>query len=402
VRSISLLEDKVLKAQSEDEKNDYRQQLAGAFSYVGDFGKAVQIFSEAFPNTRPADISSEDILALRKALPLQNAVEALCTAARSQRVVIINEAHHHPEHRAFIQRVLPCLKNAGFKYAAFETIGEESAALNARGYVTRETGWYSQEPQMARLINSAMKFGFSAIRYESRKQCEGCSVEDSVDSREEQQAANLVEEIFAKDKQAKALIVVGFAHAYKYQLQGSPKSRWMAARLWEKTGIEPYTVEQLSEDFALNAWNPHYEPLMDVSNRTSMLVEVSKHWELVPQFFKPPLAKTETLRPAIDAVVLHPRQTAVATRWEWLETPQNEQTIVTIHPKISEAAKSGLVQAFPEDSFDKQNDIPLDQAMFEAGKPTQLVLPNGRYRLRIWNSVGEIVGEKSAFLNNSK
>ena len=326
LKLVAALEKQVDSSSSEEARNGFKQELAWNLSFVGDYGRATQTFASAFSPPAPAQPTAEDAAALRSGLPFLDPVESICAAVESRRILIVNEAHHHPDHRVLGQRLLPCLKRLGFKYAAFETLGEETEAINARGFVTRNTGWYSAEPQMARLINDALRLGFKVVRYEARNFCSSCTQDDQIDQREEEQASNLESEIFKRDEKAKAFIWVGFAHAYKHQLTDSGKSRWMAARLWEKTGIEPYSVEQISEGFALNSWNQYYETLMQPEYpKQSVFLDVAARWSFIPTFFQPSIAHTFDLKPAVDALVLHPRQTLKSTRWQWLETPPEEQ-----------------------------------------------------------------------------
>jgi hypothetical protein len=383
------MEARVRSSGSENERNGLKQQLAGYQSYVGDFALAVETMASAFslPQQPP---SPNDAELLRKNVTLHDPVSHICSAMKTRRILIINEAHHQPNHRAFGRRLLACLRELGFRYAAFETIGEESDAINARGFVTRNTGWYSLEPQMARLINTSLDLGFRVVRYETRNNCNNCSIEDDIDAREEDQALNLQSEIFNRDSNAKAVIWVGFAHAYKYQRTADKRPRWMAARLWEKTGIEPYTVEQVSEEFSSNNWSAqYYEALAPKGlSKQSALLDVAQSLKSVPEFFWLQLTRTLDYRPALDAIVIHPRQEKSSGRWDWLETPNEERMLLTLKASDDLKLQKGLVQVFPEATFLKQRDIPLDQALFEFGKPVQIAAPQGRYVIRRWDSSG--------------
>src|SRR5690606_37620092 len=65
----------------------------------------------------------------------------------------------------------------------------------------------------------------------------------------DQQAANIVAETFDVDPDAKVLVFAGARQSYK-RIWGprEPYTTSLGARLWERTGIEPYSIDQVAID----------------------------------------------------------------------------------------------------------------------------------------------------------
>ena len=56
------------------------------------------------------------------------------------------KAHHVPRDRAFLLTLLRGLYERGFRYFAAETLNPKDTGLQARGYPTLQTGYYTREP----------------------------------------------------------------------------------------------------------------------------------------------------------------------------------------------------------------------------------------------------------------
>ncbi|WP_298915086.1 hypothetical protein [uncultured Algimonas sp.] len=181
------------------------------------------------------------------------AVEAVLEAARDHRILIVNEDHAVPQHRAFIRRLLPGLRDTGYTHYAAETfsrledekpIEHEAwqAAVTARGHLRPEDGYYTRDPVFARTVADALSQGWVPVAYESEAQApEGTRSADRIALRETEQARNLWERVL-QDPTAKVLIHVGHSHARETpDLRGNV---WMAQRLNEDYGLDPFTIAQ--------------------------------------------------------------------------------------------------------------------------------------------------------------
>jgi hypothetical protein len=136
------------------------------------------------------------------------ALQAIEAAAGSRQVVMINEAHHVPQHRAFTLQLLAALRRKGFTYFAAETL-QPDPGLARRGYPTAETGSYIQEPLYGDLVRTALRLGYQVVPYEAESSGRG------IEPREREQARHLVERIFQKDPKAKVLVHAGYSHILK-------------------------------------------------------------------------------------------------------------------------------------------------------------------------------------------
>lgn len=380
-----LLQNEVAKGESE--KQLWTQTLSFYLSCAGLYAESIEAMHAAWPKPMPNQISEQAKMQFLSAVDLREAKKAICSEVSSHQIVIINENHHHPQHRRFGKNLLPCFKQAGFTHFALETIGEESREINKRGHVSRKiTGYYTAEPQMAALVNEGLRLGFKIVRYETRNTCNGCTTEDSIDQREEDQANNLIAETFNNEPKAKVLIWVGYAHAYKRQLTSSPKSRWMATRLWEKTGIEPFSIEQLSEQLEWNETQPAFEAINSKRRIQSPAYFDLKSWSAIPEEFKIGLRKTQKDgAPAIDAVVVHPAQSSTEARHLWLGA--SAKLVLPVYLKAQKTRSEFLIQIFSKNLKKEElsDAVPIDQTICGAGADCELVAPAGRYWFQVWD-----------------
>jgi hypothetical protein len=153
----------------------------------------------------------------------------LIQKCKDERVVMINESHHHPNTRILAEMLLDSLYDCGFRYLGMEAIWENDAVLNQRGFAVTHTGYYSREPMMANVIRKAIEKGFYVFGYD-----------DYTNDREKNQALNIYQKTFAEDSLAKVLIWAGHGHINKAE---GPKA-WMAREFFLLTGIDPLTINQ--------------------------------------------------------------------------------------------------------------------------------------------------------------
>jgi hypothetical protein len=290
---------------------------------------------------------------------------AISRIAARERIVIIMEAHNATQHREWIEQTLPIFHKAGFGFYAAEALGESGDALKQRGFPLERTGYYVADPRFGNLLRRAIELDYSIHEYEALLASE-------IPKREEQQAQTLAR-IIAAHPGCKMLIHVGYGHAYKQPVPGTGK--WMAARLWEKTGIEPYCIYQAHDDYD----SPNYPRLVELAGATDE-----------PKMLIPPPARLPDLQfagippGAIDALVIHPLsngkppasrkpvfssgRTQISGRWL-----QNEWPVVVGAYRTGE----------PVDA------IALDQVMLRPGESAfELWVPSQAYELRVTSTSG--------------
>ena len=188
-------------------KEIYLDYMSYITSYIGDHEAAYKYEERLLESLAPRnklresyakDISSSPIDSYQP----HNALEAISSIAGSQQVIMINEEHRTPLHRAFTLRLLPMLYAKGFRYFAAETLNESDTALNKRGYPTQQTGSYTADPVFGDVIRTALKIGYKLVPYEyifpTRCIPEPDNPMSCDDERERGQAQNLVDRILKR------------------------------------------------------------------------------------------------------------------------------------------------------------------------------------------------------------
>jgi hypothetical protein len=166
--------------------------------------------------------------------------ELLAIGFSRSRVVMMNEAHNGMKRcvrtREIGLRLLPAAHAAGVRHMAMEALpqGVDAGSSWTRRLAHREGGYLGQ-PEMRRLIEEAERLGWRLLPYETRRY----PVETN--DREEDQARNLIDVLTTLPPNAALLVWCGNSHLSKQQVDW-----WkpMAARFWEMSGIEPFSIDQ--------------------------------------------------------------------------------------------------------------------------------------------------------------
>lgn len=206
-----------------------QQLLAFSEAELGLYSEAVRDFP--LRSRLPPD------LVLPKAAGWQavDAVDAIATLAHEHRIVMVNEAHHDAHTRELTLALLPRLRAMGFTYFAAEAIDERDASLMKRGYPVIQSGTeYLHEPLYGDIVRVAIKLGYIIVPYDAV---------GTPQEREDGQARNLYERVFAKDPGAKLFVHAGYAHIDKQRGRlGTVKP--MAMQLGRLSGIDALSVDQ--------------------------------------------------------------------------------------------------------------------------------------------------------------
>jgi len=138
----------------------------------------------------------------------EDAKKYIIKKALDYRIVMINEAHHNPSHRAFTFSLLADLYSQGYHYFAMETFNNyQSQTLDK---VTSLTGTYTSEPTGGELVRHALQIGYKLIPYEDTVYKPG----RTGTQRDSAQAKHIYEAL-QKDTAAKILIHAGYGHIAK-------------------------------------------------------------------------------------------------------------------------------------------------------------------------------------------
>jgi hypothetical protein len=363
------------------------QVLGTEYSWVGRYQKSLECFDRQYYSRRkqPAQLVDAD-----RFEPC-DAVAAILELADKHRVVMINEAHHVPLHRAFTLQLLEGLHRKGFRYFAAETLTVGDEALQTRGYPTLKTGGYTAEPVYADLIRTALKIGYKVTPYE----CEdspSSPTDDPVPAmkvREQGQARNLKERILDNDPNAKIVVHAGFSHIYKKpQINKLGELRWMALVFQDLTGVEPLSIDQteMSEANKPEHENADYLFAVDkglVKDSPVVLRDKEKGGYFV---------RTAT-GDMYDLTVIHPRSRYENGRPTWLALGGRRTSYQVQTELRPPEGTSYLAQAFYAKEMGPEA-VPIDQVEYSHGEPVPtLWLPPGEMHIRIVDEKANVIHE---------
>ncbi|AGG88320.1 MULTISPECIES: hypothetical protein [Rhodanobacter] len=163
-------------------------------------------------------------------------VDAIAALARNRRLVMVNEAHHDGHTRELTLMLLPRLRAEGYTHFAAEALDRRDVPLMKRGYpVTSSGSEYLHEPLYGDIVREAIRLGYVIVPYEA--------VDATPQGREDGQARNLYEQVFAHNPEAKLFVHAGYAHIDK-QRGRIGSTRPMAMQLSKLSGLDPLSVDQ--------------------------------------------------------------------------------------------------------------------------------------------------------------
>ncbi|MET0858094.1 MAG: hypothetical protein ABWY27_15170 [Telluria sp.] len=351
------------------------QSLGTQRAFAGDTAGAIAAFDavERARSARRLESAAEARIVDESGV--EDALQAIVAQARTRRVVLLNEGHNMPMHRAFSQRVARELRKIGYSYLACETFESGSPQAFSRGYVNQDGGYYTRDPVFGAWITEAIAGGWKLVAYESGAPDPAMSPEQRLLAREETQASNLVERIFARDKNAKVLIHVGYGHLYKGSLKrpSGTEMLMMGEHLRRMTGLDTLHVDQTQfyahPDAADDS--PLYARMLAKPGTAAPFVLKSKDGEY---------AVLHGHKARVDMQVVFPRYAFrdQGGRPEWLASLAGRQPR-EIPPQLLPGSGRRAVLAHragaPADA------VPADVVLVEAGKPVpKLMLPHGEYR----------------------
>lgn len=279
-------------------KDSLNFKAAWELSFISEYQKSLEIWDKDEQKWPLA--TKEQINFFKQHIPVE-ANKFISEKAKTEQIIILNEAHQQPYHRVFTTSLLQDLYNQGFRYFGAEAIWSWDTLLNKRKHPILKTGFYSQEPCFGNLIREALQIGYTLFSYESTRE-----ITDSagINLREIDQARN-IKKILDRDPKAKIIIHCGFDHLIETPYPGWGKC--MAGRLTEYTGINPYTIDQIR--FTEHSKIDYENPFFKITNLEyyAVFIDSSGH------VFNGAPAHND-----YDARVYHPRTIYINGRPNWI------------------------------------------------------------------------------------
>lgn len=344
---------------SQENKPFSQYNLAVMYSFVGLSDKADLIINQ--------DDAVGNIVDKKTVITDQysqyNAADAISDLVQNKKVVMINESHHQPAHRVFTLELAKKLREKGFTHLAMEGLSqaEKTQAVGYATYAHPVTGFYTAEPAFAHLIKASIDLGYHLYSYEAFGT-------KSIEEREELQAQNL-KALLDKDPKAKILVYAGYSHIRKTK---TPRGdEWMASRFQKKTGITPYTIDQVAGTYSA------YPELND-----PVLSDLAKKYPLKsPAIFQN--KSGEWLEPKhykgdADMIVFHPNYGYSEGRPDWIKPGRHRYKIAKESLGLSRPV---LVRAIYHDA--NEYAVPVDQFVLSEDEVYDLFLPAGKFRIEI-------------------
>lgn len=355
-----------IAATIEKDTTPWKYQMGAThFSIAGFYSEALAQWDK---NGGPIHkLTADDSLYFDSFRPV-DAKDYIIDRSKNEKLIIINEAHHNAMHRVFTNSLLQGLYDNGFTHFGLEALAD--TLINNRGYVTSETGYYTNEPQFANLINDALAIGFTVFGYEASKGANG-------KQREIEQAKN-IQKMISQNPTAKFLIHCGWDHV----IEGTPGNKsWekaMARRLKESTTIDPFTIDQTYYcERGAEIYNHPYIQMVNQQHSVIMLNDTGKT-------FNGSATADQT-----DCRIIHPRTKFVNGRPNWLTMNGMRKSLRLHYPEMDFPV---LVTAY--NTSHGPSATPADVIEINAAaQPSFLVLPAGNYKIVVRDKNYNVVRE---------
>lgn len=341
----------------------WKYQVGAAdLSFVGRYADLLKIWDkEGAVDTKA---TKEDSLLFVKSQKLI-AKDYIIGQAKQAQILIINEAHHIPQHRVFTKSLLQDLYSNGYRYLGLETLMD--TGINRRKFPVIASGYYTQEPEFGAMVAEALTIGFTLFGYEA-------SGEKNGKDREIEQAAN-IQQFIASNPAGKVLIHCGYAHAFENDYPAWGKA--MAGRLKDNLKTDPLTVDQTMFLEKSDVRNNH---LFIKLNNTKQPIVLMEENGVV---FKGLSGTKQT-----DIVIIHPQTQYINGRADW-QIQGKEKYIVP--PARIDQYKPCLILAYRNNEFEEDG-VPADVIEFTQENPfNELYLPKGIYTIVLKDSKYNIV-----------
>jgi len=367
-----------------------------AFTCIGEYDRA----AAKSGNSEPEPVAPEDQAFLKHGIQA-DAVSYLFKRAEQEKIILINEAHNRPKHRAFVALLLDSLYQKGYRYLGLEMLFPADTLINSRGYPILSSGLYSQEPVAGELIRMALETGYEVFGYDANAQemeaarekwaekdesfAQLSDFEQEMNARDRVQA-NKIAEKMKGDKNGKYLILAGFGH-----IRENITGNWqpMAYQLKKHHEIDPFTVDQIAGDMDMD--NSPFTPIKPNNNKSLTIIKAGDQ-QLFS--FKTYDLFSDAFVAYFDMQVVHPKtQTGKHGRPAWLEGYPIRKAVSTSKLIPSNTPLPCLVLAY-KDAEDIRQAVPADVVELRTDYSPHLMLRPGKYNVLVKSVNGQIFKKK--------
>lgn len=293
------------------------------------------------------------------------AKQVILKKAKETQLVLINEAHHRPEHRGFTRSLLSDLYKEGYRYFALEGLtnsNKRDSLINERGYPLISSGYFSDEVMFANMLREAMEIGFELIAYEAYGQ-----------ARDSLQAVNIYNQTLAKDANAKVLVHAGYGHIAEKGWGETQLS--MGYCLKKLSGINPLTIDQASFlDVPTTACTtPLYDLLNDKFQMSEPIAlhQNKEYWHYVTSY---------------DMSIIHPPFKKIDNRPDWL-IYDDKKPVKLPYSILKKKNFDQYVEIYVEGEI--ENAVPVDRFILSPEK-NKAIVGKGNYKIVIKDKQGKI------------
>jgi len=213
-------------------------------------------------------------------LNTKNVFEVIAKKANQESFFMINESHTNPNHRKFIETLLPYLYDVGYRNIGMEALSNFDEASNnllfdeempLRGAPIiggRSGSFYLNAPVMSNIIRTGLELGFNFFGYASRNK-----------NRELGQAKNILKK--TKGLEGKTLIICGYWHLLEKPFN---EKKWLASILKDSLGQDIYTIDQTFFNFHPDKSHSQVYFKVDNDKNTPSLVSAEKKNKLMYEY----------------------------------------------------------------------------------------------------------------------
>ena len=342
----------------------YYDELSQAASFVDDYSSALAYQQKTYG----ADVDEVALRQINKTIQGYKNIQHvdarrfISFIAPRYQVLMINEAHNKPLHRAFLISLLNELYRKGFRYLAMEMLNNYSN--HSLEKLTSLTGHYCAEPVAGELVRMALDMGYKLVSYEDT-----AAVQHTASQRDSIQAENIYKVIQA-DSSAKIIVYAGYGHIAEKVVDENYIP--MAVTFKKISGIDPLTIDQtdMSEISNFAYGKAFYDAYMQKFNLTSSSVALLDDQPI-----------NVTNSGLYDISIIHPPTAYQDGRPTWLGLNGRRQPTYI----KSSSKNTFLVQAYYQfETFGSRPGlvIPADQTYTRTGKGSYLLyLRRGKYIL---------------------